>query len=709
MTFPRGLLLLLSLGTCHAQEQPATSPPPAAFRQEEHPFLDHSNLPQWSKMTPEQAKIDFAIAIRRHDETIRAIENVSEPTYENTFGRYADDQQLLHAWLHWKVLASLHDSPEIRTATEQLEPLYLKVSASDFHNAKVWAVLKKAASSDWVNTLPPDRQRLIAEIMELFRMAGADLPPEGKARLSAIEQELSRLCRLFSSNVIDSTKSFHIQLTAKDNIAPSLLARIKSDSSDLRLTYSQARSILAYVDDEQLRKKIWLALQTIATGPYDNEPVIKQILALRREKEQLLGYAAHADQGAAHSMLGTEEAAMQHIRSMLDRLQPQDTAEMESLRRLKAEHTNNPAARIEPWDQAYYFARLFQSQSRIAYWAISDHFPADNVLKGMFGIYSRLYGITVSERSVQAVRPGSGQSVPAGTVEVWHRHVRFFEIHDRSTGKLLGSFYIDAGKRPEKRPGIWTQEIKLGSARTPGLIFISLNDTWSSHLDHAGIEQLFHEFGHVLHRILFEGDDAYLGCLSMARDFSEFPAIINEQWTWDRDILQQLCPDELPEDIYEQILVNRNITRIGNDIFQYKMALLDLELHSRNLDDGRPLDDLVKDILQQDNAPYAAFGIPNLRENLHLFGGNAYAGLYYVYPWGNMLAEDAFTKFREKGLLNPKTGAEFRRTILSQGNRKPSIELYRDFMGRDPKPDALLQTLGIVPASPNVIPPHPKA
>ena len=703
MTFTRSLLLLLALGSCHAQEQtPAAPPAPlAAIRLQNHPFLDDTQLPAWSKMTPEQAQIDCTIALQRHAAIIQAIENAAEPTYENTFGLYTGNHELFQAWLRWLILVKLHDTPETRTATEKLEPLYLQASSAAFHSEKLWNTLKKVAGSDEVRTLSPARQRLIAETVNLFREEGADLPPEKKTRLAAIDQELSRLSRCFTANIIDSTKTFELSIGEEN--APEATQQPAPHTGTPRriLNYGNARPTLAVTKDEQLRKTIWQALQTIATGTYDNEPLIKQILTLRRERAQLLGYPTYADMVAARTMLGTGAAAKRHICGMIDKLRSQYAAETETLRRLKADETNNPDARLEPWDQAYYIARHYEKQSKISYWALASHFPADNVLQGMFGIYSQLYGITVIECPAKAAKPGRKQTVLPGTVEVWHRHVRFFEIHDQATGKLLGSLYIDAGNRPDKRPGIWTQEIRLGSSRTPGIVCISLAHEWDDDLDHASIEQLFHEFGHALHRILYDGEETDLGCISIARDFNEFPSIINELWTWDRDILQRLCQGPLPDDAYEQILANRNLFRIGNEIFQYKMALLDLELHSRHIDDATPLDDLVKTIMEQNNVPHAELDLANLRENMHLFSNSAYAGLYFVYLWDKMLAEDAFSRFREKGLTNPETGAEFRRTILSKGNSKPAIELYRNFMGRAPKPDVLLQTLGIQPTTPH--------
>ena len=695
------LLFLLPL---HAEQAvPPAVPPLEAATSNDHPFLDRSGPPRWSKMTPEQLRIDAETAFQATLNNYRAIEQVTEPTYENTFGRLDANLPLVNVCLCMQLLSATSDSPEQRAAAQEVFDKIVLCDKAFWHNEAIWKVFQQAASSEWARNLPPHRRHLVHNVMQRFRDEGIELPSEQRTRLTAITKELLDLSQQFSSNLLDSRHAWKFDLTPYAHLEDIDTLNFEHESNRRIIRLDQAYVILYYFDDDQLREAVWQALQTIGKTPHDNGPVIERILSLRHEQARILGYASYADFVASHNMMKTSEAAEQHIRSILQYISPQYETILESMRQAKAEHTGNTDAILNPWDTAYYMMQLAAKQAPFNSRELAQGLPAQYVFPRIFAIFSELYGITITECPAVFMEPGNSRIILPGTAEVWAPGVRYYEVRDKADGRHLGSFYIDGNSRPGKKPGAWTCAIGLGNPPTaqspsiPHYAAVITNSPASGNLFHSDIVSYFHEFGHILHWILTDIDSPSFYNYGIEPDFIEFPSTLHEKLAWDPEILARISEPAITEELYAALISRHRFLAAYDSINAYHQALIDLELH-RHYEQyaGKNLDTIEREIMHKNSFPFPDIGSYQLRSNQHLFAG-LYAGVYYAYVWDNLLAEDAFTRFREKGLTNPAIGAEFRRTILSKGSTKPAAELYRDFMGRDPKPDALLQSLGIKP------------
>ena len=711
-----------------AKAAPATSAKPDETAK--HPFLDEGLLPQWSKLTPEQAQIDIPIALKLSRQRLEALCSVTEPTYENTFGALEKvSEPLDRAWDRLQTLDSVRDNPKQREVITQLMPDIIRFGNSIAYNEKLWSVLKKAEQCEWMKNLSPTQKRFVTETMDSFRDNGADLPPDKKARLASINEELSTLSKQFSENVLDSTNAWELVIKDKKELAgmpeswmetaqAAAAAKEHGDAKNpqwlVTLQYPSYGPIMKYADNAALREKVWRADNTVGQAPYDNAPIVAKILALRDEKARLLGFKNYADLTTVRRMAGSGAKALSFIENMHDKVKPKFLEEQKTLRQFKAKQTGKPVAKLDPWDRSYYAEKLRKEQYDFDGEALRPYYSAENVFKGMFDIYSKLYNISITERPTSYIEPGSGKTAPQGTVEVWNDDVRFFDIKDNSTGELLGSFYMDWYPRATKRGGAWMSPFSHGlpamngQPRIPHIGSINGNITppagdQPALLNHLDVETVFHEFGHLLHLMLSDVDVKALAGTSVAWDFVELPSQINENWTWEREPIDIFARhyktgEKLPEDLYKKMIAARNFMSASMAMAQCGVAKFDLELHM-NYDKykGRGIDEIDSEVLADYRPDYSEQGPSLMRSLTHVFSGGYSAG-YYSYKWAEALEADAFSRFLKEGVLNPKVGADFRRTILSKGDSKPAAELYRDFMGRDPNPDALLIKTGILPA-----------
>lgn len=722
---PRCLLLAaLCLLPLHA-EPPAAPAPQTTAPAQEHPFLEWQGPPQWSKLTVAQAKKDLEPALQQYRDRVRQLENVTDPTYDNTFGALANiDEQLERLCLRLEVLASLCNDSSQRNDITASSTSVQGCLDDILTNEKIWQILKKAAASDWARNLPAEQNRYKEQVMDYFRKNGGDLTPEGKKRLIQINQEHLELSSLFAANALDSANSWKHVIKDRSRLAGlpySTIRYMQSRAQEQGLGDEEnpqwlataqdgtAYSILAQGDDAAMREEIWRKLQTIGRGDHDNAPLISRILALRHEKARLLGYANYAEMTADDRMVGTAAHAADFLQTIHDSIMPAYRQEMETLRRLKREQTGDADAKLAPWDVAYYGRKLYETQADDQTGKLDSYLRADHVIQGMFDIFSGLYGLTITERPTVCIASGSGKTAPENAVEVWDPEVRYYEIRDKATGNHLGSFYMDMNPRDNKWDGIWMQTIESGSPPRAGQSHIPRiaaicsytgigTKTRPSTMTPEDIQSLFHEFGHTLHFCLSEVGIRDLSGTNTVLDFVEFPSQINENWVWERESLDRFAKQRttgrpLPDKLYRSMLASRNFLRANNIMEQCAIAHFDLEVHM-NYEKYKdmPPERIEREILGNYRTETTEHTPIPLYDQTHLFVDSYGAG-YYSYLWGEMLTTDAFSKFQEKGILNPEVGTEFRRTILSKGNSKPAIELYRDFMGRDPKPDAFIRKL----------------
>lgn len=692
----------------------------------EHPFLDPSFTPAWSQLVPEVLVADIKEAIRRGEAQLEAIIKVppAQADYTNTFGALEQATRAVgRPWGRVSDLEGMMNTPTLRAAHAEAQPLVTRFFTSITFNEPLWQVLRAYGESPAARDLEPVFRRHVDEVMADFREAGADLPQAKKDRLIALEEELSKLTSDFQNNALDATNAFELLVTDPARLAglPESAreaaredARAKGHGTDAEPVWRftlQAPSYLAvmrHAEDDSLRREIWQAYGDIAKAePHNNYPVIQRILSLRHEKAQLLGKEHFADVVLARRMAKNGAEALKFVKELEERTQPAFHREIANLETFKAADTGEPVAPLKPWEIAFWSERMRRRRSGFDPEALRPYFSVEAVLRGLFELCEELFGVSVVEIK--------GAAKP----ETWHPEVGFYELRDRATGRHLGSFYTDWHPRETKRSGAWLSPMVSGERQADGLPGPHLGvmcgnltkpvGNKPALLTHDEVETVFHEFGHCLHHLLSEVPVPSLSGTSVAWDFVELPSQILENWTWERVGLDRFARhyetgEPLPAALFEQLLQTRTFQAAMYQIRQLSFGLTDLSLHM----EYAPLPEAERPELEAwwrelNAALLIPVDGPPARSNLcnfgHLFSDPVgYAAGYYSYKWAEVLEADAFTRFRSEGITNPETGAAFRAAILARGNSAEPDQLFRDFMGRDPDPEALLQRLDLVEA-----------
>jgi oligopeptidase A len=651
-------------------------------------------------------------------EAKRRIDEIAEPiparTYQNTLAALEDATERLElAVTIVDHLESVCSEPALREAHNQVQPEVGAFFASIPLHEKLWAALKELAATDEARGLTGVKRRFLDKTIDDFKRHGADLPPSGKQRLEAISRELTEITNTFSQNLLDSTAEWELifedeaKLTGLPESAreQARASAEKKGKSGYRFTL-QAPSVIAvmtYLDDASIREQVYRAYNRRAVDEArDNRPLIRRILALRREKAALLGYGDFADLILHDRMAKNGDAAARFVADLETRTRAAFEREKRELKEFRRRLEGAGAPDLAAWDVGYYAEKQRKALFDFDEEELRPYFPADRVLRGLFETTERLYGIRVEEDT---------------TMPRWHDDVRCYRITENGT--LLGAFYADLYPRDEKRGGAWMNGLITGGPanhpdREPfkphlGLICSNITPPVGGKpalLTHDEVSTLFHEFGHLLHHMLSRVEVRSLGGTHVAWDFVELPSQIMENWCWERAALDLFARhyetgETIPAALYEKMQRARTYREGSAMMRQLSFAALDLALH-REYDPARD-----GDVIEYSNAllsRYATTPLPDgyafLTSFGHLFASpTGYAAGYYSYKWAEVLDADAFTRFQREGVFNTETGRAFRDAILARGDSEEPMDLYRRFMGREPSVDPLLARAGLLTAA----------
>ncbi len=726
------LSLLSSLCVLGAQEIPQGAAAPAEGNAPACEASSRNELyPSWGSLTPQvceaRVRTGMNIALKRL-ERLREI-RPEAASYDSVFGVFenlAEEMDEAEGQMH--VLSSVMDSDELRAVQEKLIPELSRFAASITSDAGLWQVIRAAAAAPWVKDLSPEKQRYVQQVVDSFRDNGADLPEDKKARYAEIISELSTLAHEFEKNVLDATNDW--QWVVDD---PKLLNGMSEDWMNRAAAEAQKKGfgteeeprwlitlqepsvyqVIYYCDVESTRKRCWEALSSVGKkAPYDNAGIVARVMELRLELADLLGFASYPDLVLAHRMVGSGGNAMRFVDDMMKKVKAPYDAEARELLEFIAKDKGQPVqTKINPWDSAYYLRKLQKSKFSFDTELLRPYQEAEHVLQGMLSIYTRLYDITIVERPTFVA--GKAGRHEQNAVEVWHPEVRLFEVRDNKSGAHLGSFYLDLFPRATKRGGAWVQPIHYGTPahdgkpHTPHLALLAGNLSAAGKetpalFSHRDVETIFHEFGHMMHVMLGNTELRSHCGTSVAWDFVELPSQMNENWTWEPEgmatyAVHYKTGEPIPEDYVRKMQDVRFFFPAHDNMGQLCIAKLDLEMHMNYAEKfrGRDLDAASSELLDSWRTPMTVQPPSIMRNLTHCISGG-YAGAYYSYKWAEVLAADVYTRFLKEGIMNPAVGAAYREEILSKGDSKPAAELYRNFMGRDPNPDALLQKQGLL-------------
>ena len=627
-----------------------------------------------------------------------------ERTYGNTLAELEHATEALE-WASSVVthLNNVANSPELREAYTKVRPKLTEFWSSIPLNEPLYAALRDLAESDEAKGLSGARRRFLEKTLDEFRRHGAELPTEKKKELSDLNVRLAQLTNRFSENVLDATNAFDLLLTDETRLsglpesARAAAAQSASDKGTKGWRFTlQAPSVIAvltYADDQSLREEIWRAYNARATrGEHDNRGLIREILALRREKAQLLGYRDFADLVLEDRMARDGETAQRFVDDLRDKTTPFFDRENAELLAFRREAEGDPQATMKPWDVGYWAEKHRKALFDFDDEELRAYFPATHVLEGLFETVRRLYGIRIEERT---------------GVETWDAHVRCYRVLDEGRDHV-GSFYVDLHPRENKRGGAWMSALFVDVPPKPHVGVFAANITppigdRPALLTHREVETVFHEFGHLMHHLLSEVPVRSLGGTNVAWDFVELPSQIMENWCWERDALDLFARhhesgDPIPDALYQKMVRARTYRAANAQMRQLGFASVDLSLH-REYDPGSPVDLLAfaREILARHSPVELPRDYAMLTAFTHLFSNAVgYAAGYYSYKWAEVLDADAFTRFREQGVFSRDVGTAFRRAILSQGDSRDPMELYREFMGREPSVDPLMERQGLL-------------
>ncbi len=676
-----------------------------------NPLLEMTGLPPFAHIRPEHVEPAIDTLLAENRETVRRLLAANrEYTWDNLVQPLEEmEDRLSRVWAPVSHMNSVVNSEALRQAYNACLPKLSEYSTELGQNAELHAAYKSLHDTGEYARLDTAQKKVIDDALRDFHLSGVDLPAEQQARFKEIRQRLSKLTTRFEENVLDATQAWtrHVTDEARLSGLPDsarAMARQAAEQKGLdgwlfTLDFPSYYAVVSYADDRELRREMHEAYVTRASdqgpnaGKWDNSEVMAEILALRHELANLLGYRTYAERSLATKMADSPERVLGFLHDLARRSRPQAQKELDELRAFARDKFG--LADLQPWDIAYYSEKLREHTYAISQEELKPYFPETRVIPGMFRVVERLYGITI--REVEGV-------------EVWHPDVRFYEIRDEN-GELRGQFYLDLYARENKRGGAWMDDCRGrfrhadGTLQTP-VAFLTCNLTppvgdQPALFTHDEVITLFHEFGHGLHHMLTRIDYIDVsGINGVPWDAVELPSQFMENWCWEKEALDLIAGhyrtgEPLPDDLYRRMYAAKNFQAGMMMVRQLEFALFDFRLHheydpQKGARIQEILDEVRAEVAVVEPAPFNRFQ----HSFTHIFAGG-YAAGYYSYKWAEVLSADAFSLFEERGIFDPETGRRFLHAILEQGGSRDPMDLFVEFRGREPRIDALLRHSGI--------------
>jgi len=670
-----------------------------------NPLLDFSGLPRYGEVRPEHVTPAVDLLLNEGRTLVERLAEPSTPATWETFVAPMEDamERLSRAWGQVAHLHAVLDSPELREAYNAKLPDITQFYAELGQHEGLYRQYKSLAASPEFPLLSAARRKIIDNELRDFRLGGAELPEEQKPRFMAIQEELASLSAKFEENLLDATNAWE-KLIGDEAELDGLPDDVKqmfreqaeaAGKSGFRLTLKAPSymPVMQFCTNRGLREEMYRAYVTRASEfgkpDWDNTGLIAQILELRREAAQMLGFSSYAEVSLEPKMAQTPAEVTAFLEELSKRARPYAERDVEEMRTYAGKELG--LADLQAWDTAWVSEKLRETRYAFSETEVKQYFPEPRVLAGLFRVIETLYGLTIHEDSAP----------------VWHPDVKFYALADRD-GQIIGQFYLDLHARDSKRGGAWmddaiTRRRKQAGIQTP-VAYLNCNFPPSvggnpALLTHDDVITLFHEFGHGLHHLLTKAEDLGIsGINGVEWDAVELPSQFMENFCWEWEVLLHMTAhvetgDALPHALFDKMLAAKNFQAGLQTLRQIEFALFDMRLHH----DPAPgqtalevLDEIRRRVAVMIPPDYNRF--PN--NFAHIFAGG-YAAGYYSYKWAEVLSADAYSLFEENGVLNPDTGHRFWSEILAQGGSRPAIESFKAFRGREPTIDALLRHNGM--------------
>lgn len=613
------------------------------------------------------------------------------------------EEQLGRLWGPVAHLNSVQDSDELRPVYQQGVAMIAEWQTEMAQNEKLYKAMHALGKSKAFAAMSDEQKKVLELALRDFRLSGAELSGADKARFKELAMRHSELATSFEQHVLDATRAFELLLTEEEDIAglPESIrdaARQRAAQKSLEgwlITLDAPSYIpfMQYADSSRLREKLYTAYVTrAASGELDNAPIIDELLSLREESAQLLGYANYAEVSLARKMAPSAEAVREFLLELADKSRSFAQQDLAEVRQFAADELG--IENLHAWDIPYASEKLRRHLYDISQEELKPYFPEASVVSGMFKLVEKLYGISIAEADAP----------------VWHESVRYFEVRDNN-GEKRAAFYLDPYARPRKRGGAWMDECIVrwrrpdGSLQTPVAYLVCNFDApvgekpalWT----HDEVITLFHEFGHGLHHMLTDIEELGVsGIRGVPWDAVELPSQFMENFCWQREVVDLFARhyqsgECIPDALFERMLEAKNFQSGLQMLRQIEFSLFDLDVHSRyRPGQGQSVQGVLDGVRQQ-----VAVLVPpafNRFQNsfTHIFAGG-YAAGYFSYKWAEVLSSDVFAAFEEEGITSPQTAARLRKEILSVGGSRDIMQAFVSFRGREPSVDALLRHSGL--------------
>ncbi|NDL64586.1 oligopeptidase A [Acerihabitans arboris] len=676
-----------------------------------NPLLTPYSLPPFSTIRPEHIVPAVKSALDECRQAVERIVALSGPyTWDNLCQPLAEvDDRLGRIWSPIGHLNAVKNSPELREAYEQCLPLLSEYSTWVGQNTGLYDAYRDLRNGDGYDELSVAQKKAVDNALRDFELSGIGLSPDKQKRYGEIAARLSELGSTYSNNVLDATMGWSKLITdenALGGMPESALAAARAQAGAkgregwlITLDIPSYLPVMTYCDNAALREELYRAYVTRASdqgpnaGKWDNGPIMEEILALRHEFAQLLGFDSYADKSLATKMAQNPRQVLDFLADLARRARPQGEQELEQLRAFAAEHHGRDE--LNPWDITYYSEKQKQHLYAISDEQLRPYFPEQRVVSGLFEVVKRIYGVTADERT---------------DVDTWHPEVRFFDLFDEQ-GELRGSFYLDLYARDNKRGGAWMDDCvgmlrkADGSLQKPvAYLTCNFNRPVSGKpalFTHDEVTTLFHEFGHGLHHMLTRIDTpGVAGISGVPWDAVELPSQFMENFCWQPEALAFISGhyethEPLPKEMLDKLLAAKNYQAALFILRQLEFGLFDFRMHFEYSDEqGARILQTLAEVKQQVAVMPAVEWSRFPHAFSHIFAGG-YAAGYYSYLWADVLAADAWSRFEEEGIFNRATGQSFLDNILSRGGSEEPMVLFARFRGREPELDAMLHHYGI--------------
>ena len=670
-----------------------------------NPLLQDFNTPPFSKIsnTDFEPAIKKGIEIAKEEINIIAL-NSDKATFDNTIvaldfsGKKLD--RITSIFFN---LNAAETDDELQRIAQEVSPLLSEFSNDITLNDYLFKRVKSVFDDKKNLDLTPEQEMLLNKRYKSFARNGANLNETGKTELRKIDAQLSKLSLKFGENVLAETNAFEMHLTKEIEVA-GLPESVKEAAHQLAkekekkgwiftLDYPSYIPFLTYADSRELRKKMAIAAgkKAFQNNDFNNEKNVLDIVKLRYQRANLLGYKSHAHFVLEERMAETPENVIEFSNTLLKKAKPAAEKEFEEL--------ENYAKKIgkidllQKWDGAYYSEKLKKELFDLDQEILKPYFKLENVIEGVFMIVKKLYDLQFEQ---------------VFNIDKYHEDVKTYQVTN-TKGDFISVLYADFHPRKGKRNGAWmtsykSQQIKDGINERPQVSivcnFTKPTKTTPSLLTFNEVTTLFHEFGHALHGMLANTNYSSLSGTSVSWDFVELPSQILENWCYEKEALELFAKhyktgEVLPMKYIEKIKESVSFQEGMQTLRQLSFGLLDMKWHGTNPEE-------IETIKAFENNAFTHTKLyPDVPENCmstafsHIFQGG-YAAGYYSYKWAEVLDADAFEYFLEKGIFNKEVATKFKEHILSMGGTEKPMELYKRFRGKEPKPDALLRRAGLI-------------